>query len=134
MSEQTKVLLQNRGAFGQVTTDSVGLQSNRPDPRRELSEVALYRLAFPARFEAAMADCVIWVSSPAFITSIVGHALVGGLVSFNAVSFVVIILTIPALLWGLWLKQNCDGFESITGIRVVLLLLGLLLGTLPFIL
>jgi len=130
--ESPKVIVTNRTAFGGASTESIPLQTNRPNPLQEGSEVFLYRLSIPARFEAMLADAVVWMSSPAFIASLLGHAIASGFMSIGVVGFGLMIVCLPIFLWALYLKSNCDGYEEITGTRFVMVLAGVLLGCLPF--
>jgi len=114
--------------FGQ-RIENVTVDSNQFDPISDFRFTTLHRLALPARFEHLVADVCLWIASTTFLTSVVVHGLRIGLLSMGLVGVVVTALLIPVFVWALWLNACVEpSYKSITGIRVLLVLIGLVLG------
>jgi len=123
-----RVQVKTSSPFGERIQD-VNVDSNKFNPIDDLRYVTLHRLSLPARFEHLVADVVLWVSSTSFLTSLVAHGVSIGLLSTGVVGVLSLAILIPVLIWGIWLNAMVDSsFKAITGIRVLLVLIGLIIG------
>jgi len=123
-----RVQVKTSSPFGDRVQD-INVDSNKFSPIDDLRYTTLHRLSLPARFEHLVADVTLWISSTAFITSVVAHGVRIGLLSTGVVGVLIFAMLIPVLLWAIWLNATVDSsFKALTGIRVLLVLIGLIVG------
>ena len=119
-----------RSSFGgerieELPTDSNQVINLAPD----WHAVLLSRLSLSPRLEVALVDIFFWVSSSAILSNLIGWGVVLGLLSTEAVMIATIVGLGFLSLWGTYLQSNFkDTYKDITGLRLVMVLLGLTIG------
>jgi hypothetical protein len=92
----------------------------------EFKYKVMEHLSFSGKYwEDVLYSCLIWISLPAFFTSIARSKLL--ISSLIAVSFCIAIAIV--LLIGVWLTEVIPESKLLLLIRLVLLIIGIILGT-----